>query len=185
MRSRSRHKVAAAFGVAGVGLMLSSTAFACTVYKGKVTFTANGAGSASQTVFGTGSGMNWCVLPTPTVKAKSGSQTVTLATAASTRGEGGSGCKASKMTSTGAYSVAVTTPGAGYMPQGGGTGATHNCHGTTGQVIVNGTGSVSSTGVFSPATVSYAQSGTGPQSICIYNTGGFADAIAINLDAVV
>jgi hypothetical protein len=178
-------KALAACGVVGVGLMLSSTAFACTVYKGKVTVSGNGTGNAAQTVFGTGSGMNWCVLPTPTVKVKSGSETLSLVTAASTRGEGGSGCKASKMTSVGAYSVAVTTPGAGYMPQGGGAGATHNCHGTTGQVIVNGTGSVNSTGVFSPASVSYVQSGTGPQSVCIYNVGGSADAIAINMDAVV
>lgn len=181
--STANRKVLAGFGLAGAGLMMSSAAFACTVYKGDLTATGSGS-SAIQTVSGTNSGMTWCALPTPTVKVNKGSASITLNTAPHVRS---TGCKASQLTSTGTYSVAVTAPGAGYMPQGGGSGAVHNCHGNTGQVILPNTGTVTTSGVFSPSTIPYTPTDVtkaGPQSVCIYNTAGFADAIAINMDSV-
>lgn len=194
MRAGSRRKVAGGFAVLGAALLASSTAYACTVFKGKVDATGNGTGNAAQRVAGTGSGMNWCVVKTPTVKVAS-SASLTLATGASNTvaaSSGGDGCATSTKlrasSRTVQFSTAVTD-GAGYMPQGGGSGAVHNCHGTTGRVLeTNGT--VDSNGVWKSGTTGTNTiaftSVAGSQSVCIYGTGivGSADAIAINFDAV-
>lgn len=197
MRARVRNRVIQAFAVVVVALLASSTAFACTTFKGYLEATGNGTGNTAQRVAGTGSGMNWCVVKTPTVKvaAGAGAGSLTLATGPSNTiaaSSGGDGCATSTQLGPSGrlvqYSTAVTD-GAGYMPQGGGSGAVHNCHGTDGTVLeTNGT--VDSNGVWKSGTT-----GTntinftavpGPQSVCIYGTGklGSADAIAINFDAV-
>lgn len=196
MRAGVRSKVMGAFAIVVVVLMASSAAYACTVFKGKLDATGNGTGNTAQRVAGTGSGMNWCVVKTPSVKVSTASSaSLTLATGASNTtaaSSGGDGCATStKMRASGLgiqYSTAVTD-GAGYMPQGGGSGAVHNCHGTPGRVLESN-GTVNSSGVWTSGT-----SGTntitftavaGQQSVCIYGTGiiGTADAIAINFDAV-
>ncbi len=198
MRVEMRKRLFGCFAVVSVGLLAASASYACTVFKGKVDATGNGTGNAAQRVAGTGSGMNWCVVKTPTVKVAgpaSGTASLTLATGASNTtpaGSGGDGCASSTQlrasSRTVKFSTAVTD-GAGYMPQGGGTGAVHNCHGTTGRVLeTNGT--VDSSGVWTSGTtgtntISFTAV-AGSQSVCIYGTGivGSADAIAINFDAV-
>lgn len=188
MRTGTRQKLVGAFGVAGVGLLATTTAaYACTVYRGQVTLSGNAAGNVAQTWKGTGSGMNWCTVPTPTAKVIAGNASVSLVTAATVRA---GKCAAGQLRAD-TYKVAVTTPMAGttgYMAQGGGTGATHNCHGTTGTVV--DTGSVTGTsGVFvsattGTATVNYTvPAGVGSTSICIYGDSS-ADAIAANFDQV-
>lgn len=199
MRAGARNKAVGAFAVLGVGAMAASAASACTVFLGKVDATGNGTGNVAQRVAGTGSGMNWCVVKTPSVKVKAplnGTASLTLATGPSntiSAASGGDGCASSTKLRPSSpplvqYTTAVTD-GAGYMDQGGGTGATHNCHGTTGRKLetngtVNGSG-VWTSGKSGTNTLSFTAV-AGSQSVCIYGTGitGAADAIAINFDAV-
>ena len=197
MTARVRNRVIQAFAVVGVALLATSTAFACTNYKGYLDATGNGTGNTAQRVAGTGSGMNWCVVKTPTVKVATGQNagSLTLVTGRSNTtaaSSGGDGCGTSTQMreSNGSlvqYTTAVTD-GAGYMPQGGGSGAVHNCHGTTGTKLeTNGT--VDANGVWKSGNGTNTINFTavpGPQSVCIYGTGrvGTADAIAINFDAV-
>jgi hypothetical protein len=140
--------------------------------------------------------MNWCVVKTPTVKVATGQDagSLTLVTGRSDTipaSDGGDGCPVESQlrnsTSLIQYTTAVTD-GAGYMPQGGGSGAVHNCHGTTGRKLeTNGTvvDGVWTSGKTKTNTINFTAV-AGPQSVCIYGTGllGAADAIAINFDAV-
>ncbi len=56
-----RRRLLFGFSAAAALLMLSSAAFACTIYKGKMTVTPNGRGSSgSSSAIGNGSGMGYC-----------------------------------------------------------------------------------------------------------------------------
>lgn len=182
MRMVAQHKVMMGLGVVAAGMTLSSTAYACTVYKGQLTASGNGTGNVAQTVKAQGtplvSGMDWCAAYTPTVKVAT-TGTISLATASTT-----CGLNTTKMGSSGTYSVSIET--AGYMPQGGGTGPEHNCHGA-GAAPIDTTATVNGSGVFTNGagtgnTESYTTV-VGNQNICIYSNST-ADAIAINYNGV-
>ena len=193
MRKKS---VIQAFAVVAIALLATSTAFACTVYRGHLEASGNGAGNTAQRVAGTNSGMNWCVVKTPTVKVATGQDagSLTLATGRSNTiaaSSGGDGCAVESQLRASTRTIQYTTKvtdGAGYMPQGGGSGAVHNCHGTQGRPLESN-GTVDANGVWKSGngtnTINFTAV-AGPQSVCIYATGvqGSADAIAINFDAV-
>lgn len=55
-----------AFGVMAGVLLLTSTAFACTAFRGRFTVTPTAPGTGSVTAVGSNSGMNYCAGPTGT-----------------------------------------------------------------------------------------------------------------------
>lgn len=185
MRTGLRNKVMGAFGIASIGLLASSTAYACTTYQGFLTASGNHSTNVNQTVIGTGSGMNWCVHPyTPTAVAQASTGTLTLTTGKSTAAGCGNNTKLSAANG-GSFDSYTTAVAPGPMAQGGGSGTTHNCHGTTTSNNVNTGGTVDANGVWAKGgggtTVSFNRS-AGNYSVCIFNVGllSSADAIAIN-----
>lgn len=179
MSRTRRSKVLSVFGAAAAAILLSSPAFACTVFKGKLTTSGTGAGNLAETVYGKNSGMNWCTLPTGSPRVKAAGDTLSLATAASTTT--GGGCSNSQLSALGTYTVA-TKPG--WMPQGGGAPAVHNCHGGTGTTVLSSTATVSLSGVLSPGSYPTGAMAVNSYSVCIFNNIGLADAIAENFKVV-
>lgn len=178
---RSRRMAVAGFAMATAGILATSSAYACTVYKGKLTADGNHATDVAQTVHakaGLTGGMNWCSTYTPSVVVQATTPSLKLDTAPTT-------CSAllggSSQLRNGTYNISLET---GHMPQGGGSDPTpHNCHGS--EPLTNPGTTTVSAGV-SSSTVTWASplNTAGNKNVCIYNNQGFADAIAINFTAV-
>jgi len=193
----SRRKIVAAFGIAEVPLIVASAAFACTTFLGDLTASTPitpAHAATSQKVTGDGSGMSNCGGSyTPVVKFgniasgtahTTGTDTLTLATAKSTT------CGNTQLTASGTLGGTYTTRIIdSYMPQGGGSGTNHNCHGASSGTVLDSNGTVTN-GVWKSSAGSNALTftrGVGSKNVCIYVVGGVlnnADAIAINFDVV-
>lgn len=205
MTGSRRRRAVGAIGVASIGLLLASPAYACTVFRGQITASGNGAGNVEQTAKGkAGLTMAWCpdYSPyAPKIKVENTAPAIAFSTA-TTPAPGTEQCPVSSMIA-GNYEVKVTAPGSKYMGPGGSqegvagtsTWAGHNCHSDFGTPI--GTGTVGTDGVYVPGTAvpltPVAITSTIYKSnLCVYNvdlpSNGCpfcsVDAIAINFDYV-
>lgn len=105
-------------------MVMASSAFACTVYLGKVTLTPNGTGSSgSVTAEGDGSGMGYCSGPTGTADMKQNSpsgNTVSVTAAATTSCSGK--YKNNSLKSSTTYQLYWATGGTSVDCMGGASG---------------------------------------------------------------
>ncbi|MCA1570318.1 MAG: hypothetical protein LC798_08380 [Chloroflexi bacterium] len=182
-----------AMSVAMALLVLASAAYACTVFKGRLTADqANNANSASsQTVIGragTGGGsgvslMKWCdpsnnssTTYDPPVNMKVDEQGASIRVKLDPET---TQClyEGSNKNQLGTYTVGYKH---GHMPPGGGTSSVHNCHLSSNTLI--GTLAVDSNGSSAATTFTYTPSSLGDHSLCIYHPTAL-DSIAINVNS--
>lgn len=200
----------ALFGTAStlaVVFALASTAFACTVYYGKLTVSGNGTGNASKSIDGNGSGaFQWCgSVPAFTAsdstksafwttRTNDASPSLTVSTAAATA------CGNTKLEG-GNYYVGISNGFWDESAQGFADGEEDNCHsligtstGPKGTIIDSGFAINATTGVGSATYSGTTPNGTtlsdtinlGWNTICVFKNTGveFAPANALNFKSV-
>lgn len=207
IRSKRRLLLGGAMAV-GVVLALASTAFACTVYYGKLTVGGNGTLNQDKAINGNGSGaFQWCgTVPAYTAadstkssfwttRTNDSSPSLTVATAAATS------CGTHKLES-GTYSVGISNGFWDESADGFAAGEEDNCHsilpsstytGPKGTIIATNF-SINSSGVGSATYSGTTPSGAtlsneinlGWNTICVMKDTGqqFAPANALNFKSV-
>lgn len=195
---RKRRGVLVGTGAIALAMVVTSAAWACTVFYGNLTVSGNGTGSVNQTIAGDpGDGFNfmdWCpAVPTHgtsgngwnenakaafwTVRTDNANPLLSMSVAPSEDCD----AEVANQLPEGTYTV---THRQGYMDVGG--SPHHNCHGTTGDVV-DGSFNVASDGTGSGGPYDLdATSSPNPgwHSICIWlpdpEMTGFAPANALN-----
>jgi len=160
MRNTRRKMTGGATAMAGF-LALASGAYACTVYKGSMTFTNT---SGSQTVIGVPSGMDWCggTPPANLTSPPNSSQQISVSSGSGT-------CNGTAtVLGNGSYDVGYA---AGKMSQGG---RPHiNCHSSAntkiGTYAVSGGGGAGTGGPYTyTSNVGGNSPGKGYDNVCVY-----------------